>query len=90
LGLVRSGPRFLAQVFKHGDHRHAANELGNETELDEIDGLHVFEHVDIATVRIRRPRGIFSAMFFLGDEAHGFGGRRREITFSKPTKLRRR
>ena len=44
--------RFLAQIFEDGHHRHAADEFGNEAELDQIDGLDLFQHVDVAAVRI--------------------------------------
>src|ERR1700730_7181534 len=63
---------FLTQVFQNCDHGHAADELGDKAEPDEIHGLNVFEQIHIAALRAGAQHSL-GAMLLLLDEAHGLG-----------------
>ncbi len=76
--------RRAVQIFQHRHHRHAADEFGDEAELDQIHRLHMREQVDIAAAAdaVLPWRGPFSSSC---RKPMDFLPVRRAITFSRPT-----
>ena len=50
--------RVLVQILQHGDHRQAADELGNEAELDQVHRLDLLEQVDVAAAAAAAARRV--------------------------------
>ena len=93
-GVLRFGQdldqRLLVQIFQHRHHRHAADELGNESVLDQVDAAARCSSRSTS----RRSRSAVrcaglrrSMLLVLRHEAHGLGAHALgRSTFSRPTK----